>query len=164
MLHLRCLTDSWIRLWMSYFHSKWFTQKQPSRYVPRKGCSKNMQQIYKRAPMPKCDFNKETIQLRNNLLAFVLRSIKNCTKVKLTRKLYTRFLQVKTCLQPAIKALVRGVKPSGSHKNNRMTTVLSLWYLYSCMFHFVTCIIFSLGKVKRSLIIPATLLLNLNIF
>ena len=26
--------------------------------VPRKRCSENMQQIYKRTPMSKCDFNK----------------------------------------------------------------------------------------------------------
>ena len=29
-------------------------QKQPLRGVPRKRCSENMQQIYKRTPIPKC--------------------------------------------------------------------------------------------------------------
>ena len=29
-----------------------------SRSSPRKRCSKNVQQIYRRTPMPKCDFNK----------------------------------------------------------------------------------------------------------
>ena len=33
-------------------------QKQPSRRVLRKRCSGNMQQIYRRTPMPKSDFNK----------------------------------------------------------------------------------------------------------
>ena len=33
-------------------------QKQPSRGVLRKRCSKNMQQTYRRAPMLECDFNK----------------------------------------------------------------------------------------------------------
>ena len=33
-------------------------QKQPPRGVPRKNCSENMQQIYRRTSMPKCDFNK----------------------------------------------------------------------------------------------------------
>ena len=33
-------------------------QEQPPRGLPRKSCSKNMQQIYRRTPMPKCDFNK----------------------------------------------------------------------------------------------------------
>ena len=33
-------------------------QRQPSRGVLRKRCSENMQQIYKRTPMPKRDFNK----------------------------------------------------------------------------------------------------------
>ena len=33
-------------------------QKQPSGGVLMKRCSENMQQIYRRAPMPKWDFNK----------------------------------------------------------------------------------------------------------
>ena len=33
-------------------------QKQPSRCVIRKRCFKNMQKIYRRTPIPKCDFNK----------------------------------------------------------------------------------------------------------
>ena len=37
-------------------------QKQPPRGVPRKRCSENMQQIYRRTPMPKCDFNKVAFQ------------------------------------------------------------------------------------------------------
>ena len=32
-------------------------QKQSPRGVPSKRSSENMQQIYRRAPMPKCDFN-----------------------------------------------------------------------------------------------------------
>ena len=32
--------------------------KQPSGGVPKKRRSENMQQIYRRAPMLKCDFNK----------------------------------------------------------------------------------------------------------
>ena len=38
-------------------------QKQPSRGVPRERCSENMQQIYRRTPMPKCDFNKVALKL-----------------------------------------------------------------------------------------------------
>ena len=38
-------------------------QKQPSRGVLSKRCSENMQQIYRRTPMPKCDFNKFAKQL-----------------------------------------------------------------------------------------------------
>ena len=33
-------------------------QKQPSRVVDRKRCSENMQQIYRRPPMPKFNFNE----------------------------------------------------------------------------------------------------------
>ena len=38
--------------------------KQPSRGVLRKMCSKNMQQIYRKTPIPKCDFNKVEITLQ----------------------------------------------------------------------------------------------------
>ena len=38
--------------------NKCSVQKQPSTGVLRKRCSENMQQIYRGAPIPKCDFNK----------------------------------------------------------------------------------------------------------
>ena len=38
-------------------------QKQPSRGVLRRRCSANIYQIYRRAPMPKCNFNKDAKQL-----------------------------------------------------------------------------------------------------
>ena len=41
-------------------------QKQPFRNVPMKRCSENMQQIYKKTPMPKCDYNKVALQLYCN--------------------------------------------------------------------------------------------------
>ena len=37
-------------------------QKQPPRGILKKRCSENMQQIYRRTPMPKCDFNKVAFQ------------------------------------------------------------------------------------------------------
>ena len=33
-------------------------QIQPFRDVPKKRCFENMQEIYRRTPMPNCDFNK----------------------------------------------------------------------------------------------------------
>ena len=39
-------------------------QKDLSRVVLRKRCSENMQQIYRRTPLPKCDFNKIEKQLK----------------------------------------------------------------------------------------------------
>ena len=46
---------------------KWISsriiQKQPTIGVLRKRCSANMQQIYRRIPMPKCDFNNVALQL-----------------------------------------------------------------------------------------------------
>ena len=38
-------------------------QKHSSRGVLEKRCSENMQQIYRRTPMPKCDFKKVDLQL-----------------------------------------------------------------------------------------------------
>ena len=34
---------------------KQYARKQPPRGIPKKRCSENMQQIYGRTPMPKCD-------------------------------------------------------------------------------------------------------------
>ena len=41
----------------------YYCQKQPSRGALKKRCSENMQQMYRRTPMPKCDFNKVAKQL-----------------------------------------------------------------------------------------------------
>ena len=40
-------------------------RQQPSRDVLKKKCCENMQQIYKRTPMPKCDFNKNAYWNKN---------------------------------------------------------------------------------------------------
>ena len=40
-----------------------FFQKQPFRSVLRKKYSENMEQIYRRTPLPKCDLNKVAKQL-----------------------------------------------------------------------------------------------------
>ena len=51
---------------------KLYMQKQPSRAVPRKRCSENMQQIYRRTPMPKWDFKKVAQKLYwNHISAWV---------------------------------------------------------------------------------------------
>ena len=42
---------------------KLLLQKQPLKGVLEKRCSENMQQIYRRTPMPKCNFNKVAKQL-----------------------------------------------------------------------------------------------------
>ena len=47
-------------------------QKQPPKGVPRKRCSENIQQIYRRTSMPRCDFNKVacviSIKLQSNFI------------------------------------------------------------------------------------------------
>ena len=43
--------------------SKLLLQKQPLKGVLEKRCSENMQQIYRRTHMPKCNFNKVAKQL-----------------------------------------------------------------------------------------------------
>ena len=52
----------------SFFEAMYLikVQKQPPRGVPRKRYSENIQQIYRRTPMPKCDFNKVALQLYQN--------------------------------------------------------------------------------------------------
>ena len=46
-----------------------YLEKQPFRGALRKRCSENMQQIYRRTPIPKCDFNKVTLQLYWNYIS-----------------------------------------------------------------------------------------------
>ena len=46
-----------------YNRPKMYIKKQPSIGVLIKSCSKNIQQIYRTTPMPKCDFNKVAKQL-----------------------------------------------------------------------------------------------------
>ena len=41
-------------------------QKQPSRGVLKKRCSENIEKIYRRTPMPKCNFNKIAKQLQHS--------------------------------------------------------------------------------------------------
>ena len=47
-------------------------EKQPSRCVLGKRCSENIQQIYRRTPMPKCEFNKVAIKLQSNFIEIAL--------------------------------------------------------------------------------------------
>ena len=54
---------SYLRVCMFFSCHRMRIQKQPSRGVRRKRCSENMQQIYRRTPIPKCDFNKVEIAL-----------------------------------------------------------------------------------------------------
>ena len=39
------------------------SQKQPPRGVVKRRYAENMQQIFRRTPMPKCDFNKVAMHL-----------------------------------------------------------------------------------------------------
>ena len=50
-------------------------EKQPSRGVLMKRCSENVQQIYRRTPMPKCDFNKVAKQFYLNRTSTAIKSI-----------------------------------------------------------------------------------------
>ena len=59
------------------------SQKQPSRGILRKKCSENMQQIYRRTPMPKYDFNKVAKHIRHgcsplNLLHIFRTPLEGC--------------------------------------------------------------------------------------
>ena len=48
----------WVIVTNTTSDKKLEAQKQPSRGVLTKMCSENMQQIYRRTLMPKCDLNK----------------------------------------------------------------------------------------------------------
>ena len=49
-----------------------FTGKHPYRsMIFRRRCSENMPQIYKRTPMPKCDFNKVALKLHFGMCLFL---------------------------------------------------------------------------------------------
>ena len=67
-------------------------QKQPPKGVPRKRCSENMQQIYRRTPMSKCDFNLS--KLLCNFIEITLRHA--CSPVDLLHIFRTPFL-MNTC-------------------------------------------------------------------
>ena len=61
---------------------------QPPIGVPRKRCSENMQQIYRRTSIPKCDFNK--VALLCNFIEITLRH--GCFPVNLLHIFRTPFL------------------------------------------------------------------------
>ena len=67
---------------MYEFYQGFYFQKQPPRGVIRKRCSENMQQIYGRTIMPKCNFNKAALQLRDG-----------CSPVNLLHIFRTPFLK-----------------------------------------------------------------------
>ena len=54
--HMSCSMNKLKSHMLSHNYSH--CRKQPLRGVFKKRCSENMQQIYRRTPMPKCDFNK----------------------------------------------------------------------------------------------------------
>ena len=60
-----------LKIWKHFFFPLWmilfsvfrtFGLLKWPRGVPRKRCSKNMPQIYRQTPMPKCDFSKVALQ------------------------------------------------------------------------------------------------------
>ena len=52
---------------------KCLSHKEPYRGVLRKMCSENMQQIYRRTPMPNCDFNKAIKAMQSSFIETSLR-------------------------------------------------------------------------------------------
>ena len=57
------MTISQLKFYQDVYTSTTEVQKQQFRGVLGKMCSENKQQIYRRAPRPKCDFNKFALQL-----------------------------------------------------------------------------------------------------
>ena len=67
---------------------KFNSQKQPSKGFLRKRCSENMQQISRRTPVQKCDFNKVE-KLQSNFIETTLRH--GCSPVNLLYIFRTSF-------------------------------------------------------------------------
>ena len=58
-----------------FLKKSWISRKQPFRSIFRKICPENVWQIYRRRPMPKCDFNELAKQLYfNHISAWVFSS------------------------------------------------------------------------------------------
>ena len=98
---------------MLYYQPVPDLQKQPPRGVSRKSCSENMQQIYMRTPMPKCDFNK--VALLCNFIEITLRH--GCSPVNLLHIFRTPFprntsgwLLLKLCKDVLCKILISASK------------------------------------------------------
>ena len=78
-----------------------YFKKQPSRGVLRKRYSKNMKQIYRRTPMPNCDFNKVAylqaeLPCRSVIWLFTFSQITlrhGCSPVNLLHIFITAFLK-----------------------------------------------------------------------
>ena len=65
-IFLRAILNSFFQKYtvvIQYLVDEQFLEKQPSRSVRRKMCSEYMLEIYKRAPMPMCNFNKVALQV-----------------------------------------------------------------------------------------------------
>ena len=118
---------------------RWF-QKQPPRGVLKKRCPGNMQQIYRRTPMPKCDFNKVASNFIEitlwhgcsavNLLHIFRRSLPRNTPAWLLLKFVTTMQQVKCSpFQQKIANLT-----------------LKSWILSRKFKEYITCLDFIYGK------------------
>ena len=59
---IRCIT-SYVVIFLNKDTNITQFKKQPSRGVLRKRYSENMKQIYRRTPIPRCDFNKVALHL-----------------------------------------------------------------------------------------------------
>ena len=93
-------------------------QKQLSTSVLRKRCSENMQQIYKKTPIPKCDFNKVVLRC----IAFVM--------LQKFRKRYVR----------------GGSRTTATSKMEHFVIIVNAWKLYVLLDlfkgHFVSFLFF----------------------
>ena len=85
----------WLEKWNNSLTIHFKLQKQPSRSVLKKRCFENMQQIYRRIPMPTCDFNKVAAALQlywNHTSAWVFSS-------KFAAYLWTAASETRNCIQ-----------------------------------------------------------------
>ena len=72
-IYMNVYINTYIKIYFRYIANITPCPVTPFKGVLRKSCSENMQEIYRRTPMPKCNFNKVASQLCwNHTLSWVL--------------------------------------------------------------------------------------------
>ena len=92
----------WLEKWNNALTIHFKLQKQPSRSVFRKRCSDNMQQIYRRTPILKCDFNKVALQLywnRASAWVFSCKFAAYFQNIFSNEHLWTAASEARNCIQ-----------------------------------------------------------------
>ena len=114
------------------------SQKQLPRGVPRKRCPENMQQIYRRTPMPKCDFNCNFIEIAlrcgcspvNLLCIFRTHFLKNSSRRLLLTSQANNMKKIAFCFRVYLFSLLQRL-----YFSIKVMLNLLLIYLFTQLFY-----------------------------